>query len=501
MLNVLDSLRKVDDHISLEEAVRIASEDASFYGEFFFPKTCRQNSPLFHKEMWNELLNPNNRFVAFEIFRGGAKTSIVRLFLSYCIAFGISRTIIVVGKSQDSAVKTVEWLMRAVEFNRLWSTAFGLRKGAKWSGTECDIWHGTEEVPIRVIAFGITGSIRGVNVDDYRPDLIVGDDLCDEENTATAEQRKKTSDLWFGALGKSLAPESEAPLAKQILLQTVLNEGDLISLCCKDPQWQSLVFSCFDAVGESRWPARWTTKALLDDKAAHFNRGMMSLWLREMECKLVSDETAAFNRDRLQYWDILPEDGHTWLAIDPTPPPKEGDRSKVTKNLDDAAILVLRLRRGRVYVCETYTTKSPDPYEFVNKMFELCINWKCLEIHIETILFARVMASILEKEQQKNRMWLKIVKVEDRRKKETLIRQELSGIISSGNLFLHRSQTALIEQLINYPDVNHDDLINALAIGLMGVRPWMLADEESIEGEFTEVDKEDKKLVWRGRAP
>jgi hypothetical protein len=282
----------------------------------------------------------------------------------------------------------------------------------------------------------------------------------------------------------------------------VLNEGDLISLCCKDPQWKSLVFSCLTDVGESRWSARWTTNQLLEDKAAHFARGMMSLWLREMECKLVSDETAAFSRDKLQYWDILPDTGHTWLAVDPTPPPRDADSQKSTRKLDDAAILVLRLWRGRVYVCETYTTKSPDPYEFVNKIFELCINWKCLEIHIETILFARVMSSILEKEQQKNRMWLKIVKVEDRRKKETLIRQELSGIISSSNLYVNRSQHTLIEQIINYPDVNHDDCINALAIGLMGVRPWMLTEDEAIDGEFAEIEGENlKALKWKPAAP
>lgn len=488
--------RKEEDKLSIEEAVRISSEDALFYGEFFFPKTCRQSAPEFHREMWLALLERGSRYVAFEVFRGGAKTSITRLFLSYCIAFGISRTIIVVGKSQDAAVKTVEWLMKAVEFNRLWSQAFGLRKGSKWSGSEIEVWHGTEEVPIRIIAFGITGSIRGVNVDDYRPDLIVGDDLCDEENTATPEQRKKIADLWFGALGKSLAPESEAPLAKQILLQTVLNEGDLISLCVRDPQWKSRVYSCFDDVGASRWPARWTTDQLNEEKQSHINRGMLSLWLREMECKLVSDETAAFVSARLQYWDVLPEAGHTWIAVDPTPPPKEGEVRKVSKNLDDAVVLVLRLWHGRVYTCDTYSTKSPDPFEFVNKIFELCIAWKTTEVHIETVLFARVMASILEREQQAKRLWLTIVRVEDKRKKDTRIRQEISGIISSGNLYVHRTHVGLISQITSYPDVNHDDFIDALAIGLMGIKPWMMNESESIEGEFEEV-KTPESIAWK----
>lgn len=483
--------------IPVSEAVQLGALDPEFFGRFFFPKTCRQESPEFHLELDAALDDTEHRYVSAMIFRGGAKTSRLRLYVARRIAYGLSRTILFVGKSQEHAVKSLEWLQNAVSYNKLYAGTFGLKKGSKWTGTEIDIYHGTDEIPIRVIALGITGSVRGVNVDDYRPDLIVVDDPCDEENTSTPEQRKKISDLFFGALAKSLAPASEAPHAKMILLQTVLNSEDLISLTIRDPQWKSLVYGCFDEFGRSRWPLRFPTKVLQEEKEAHVARNQLSLWLREMECKVVSEETSAFLPGWLQYWDTVPDGGITILAVDPTPPPKDSANAKISFKHDDSVIMVLRIFQGNVYVCEYYLTKSPDPQEFIAKIFELAGRWRCLNVAMETVLFQRILAHLLEREMLSRRQWLTIQKVEDRRKKETRIRQEVSARASHRRLFVHRSMTEFIEQYTAYPDVNHDDILDALTIGLTSINPWM--ESATLEGEFEEVDDiPEMKTNWRG---
>lgn len=476
-------------HISLADAVELGAADPEFYGQFFFPKAIRQEGAKFHSDMWQYLLS-RERHVGFMIARGHAKTTLTRVYLSYVVAYGISRTIIVVGKSQDAAVRTVEWLQRAVEFNRPWADAFGLRKGTKWTGSEIDIWHGTDEVPIRIIALGITGSVRGVNVDDYRPDLIIVDDPCDEENTATEEQRKKTSDLFFGALDNSLAPRSEAPIAKMVLLQTVLNKDDLISRTVRDPSWKTLTYSCFDANGESSWPARWTTDELNAQKQAYIDRGDLSIWLREMECKIVDDTTAAFPSTFLQYWDVLPEGGRTILAVDPTPPPKNVEDIQKANKLDDACIMAIRQYGGNYYVCEVYVTKSPDPDEFIAEIFRMAQAWSAREVAMETILFARTTKTLLEKEMLRRRQWLTIHPVEDRRNKALRIRQGIKPLYTLRKLWFHNTQGGLIEQLTSYPAVNHDDMVDALSIGLEHLSGWDGADDDYIEGDFAPVEDE-----------
>lgn len=481
--------------IEVQEAIELGAVDTNFYGHYFFPKAFRQKSPPSHVELDAALESSTDRFVSAEMFRGMAKTTKLRCFVSKRIAYGISHTILFVGKSQDAAVKSVEWLMRAVEFNWLWSNTFNLQKGAKWTTSEVEIIHGTDQYPIRVIALGITGSLRGINIDDFRPDLIVVDDPCDEENTATPESRKKMDDLFFGALAKSLAPTSEIPEAKMVLLQTPLNESDLISSCAKDSQWRHLHFGCFTEAGESRWPERWSTKELLDDKEAHIARAQLPLWLREMECKVISEETAAFSLDYLQYWDILPEYGTTYIGIDPTPPPKDGDRSRITKRHDDSAIVVVMVSQSKVFLADYYITKSPDDAELINKIFEMVLRWRPIITGVETHLFQRMLKTQIDREQLRKKIFFAVHSIEDKRKKETRIRQAIGNRVALRTLYAHKSQREFLDQYSGYPDVSHDDILDALSIALSLINPAV--EGVVIEGDYEEI--EDKPLLgWRG---
>ena len=494
------------EEVSLEEVVNLAAVDGNFYARTFFPKTARQESPEFHQEMDRVLEDPANRFVGFEVFRGGAKTSKLRLFASKRIAYGISRTIIFVGKSQDHAVKSLHWLKQAIEYNKLWAGTFGLRKGSKWTDSEIEIIHGTDEYPIRIIALGITGSVRGINVDDYRPDLIILDDVCDEENTATAEGRQKISDLVFGALSKTLAPASEAPDATMALAQTVLVQGDLIDNIMTDPQWASVRFSCFNSRGESAWPARWTTEELLADKEAHIQRNQLSLWLREMECVLVTQENSAFLESWLQEWDVLPPGGITYMGIDPTPPPKDGNALKqVNLKLDDAVIMVIKFYGGRVYVADVYACKSPDPEEFVNKIFEMVARWNPMMTGVETTLFQRMLKWYIDKEMLRRRQFFTVVPVEDKRKKETRIVQTVTRYASNGGLVVNKTapeQQAFLEQYARFQATatrQHDDYLDALTIAIDLINPAL--EGAVLEGDFTDITDESNIPEiedWRG---
>jgi hypothetical protein len=483
--------------ISISDAVLLAAEDSEFYGRFFFPKTCRQKSPPYAAELDEVLDNTTDRHVSAMIFRGGAKTTKLRLYMSKRVAYSISRTILVVGKSQEHAARSVGWLKRQVEFNTLWSQTFGLRKGSKWADSEIDIYHGADDVPIRIVAIGITGSVRGLNIDDYRPDLIIVDDPCDEENTATPEQREKIADLFFGALDKSLAPRSEAPMAKMVLLQTVLNDEDLISLTAKDPSWRTLVFSCFTPDGQSAWPERWSTKELLQDKQAHIDRRQLPLWMREMECKIISSATSAFDAGWLKYWDVLPEKGIRLISIDPVPPPKDTEKARRTPQHDDAVILVLQVTGSDVFVCETWGAKQPDEEEFLEKIFEIWMRWMPLQkITVETVLFARMVRNGIERKMKEKRRFCLTESFESKQPKPTRIRQQLSAVAQQGRLHVHRNQQELIQQFIAYPNVSHDDYLDALSIGVASVENWMYSNV--IDGEFELMEEELKQLPdWR----
>ena len=153
------------DTIEPSEAVQLGAADPLFFAQYFFPKAIRQRPPPFHRDIWEALVDPANRYVAIKVFRGGAKTTTLRVFTALRIAYGFSRTILFVSASQNHAVKTIEWLKKAVEFNHRFSHTFGLEPGKKWSSEDIEIKHVVEGHTTRIIALGITGQIRGINID------------------------------------------------------------------------------------------------------------------------------------------------------------------------------------------------------------------------------------------------------------------------------------------------------------------------------------------------
>jgi len=185
-----------------------------------------------------------------------------------------------------------------------------------------------------------------------------------------------------------------------------------------------------------------------------------------------------------------------FMGIDPTPPPK--DTEVITsQNLDDAVIVVIGLHEGKVYVLEYYQCKSPNPDEFISKIFEFVIKYKPFKIGFESILFARTMKFYLEKEQRRRHHYFTVTPVEDRRKKSVRIQQALTNRASARMLYVHRSQVELIQQFTMYPNVKHDDILDALAIALDLINPAL--EDGVLEGEFSVIEDDDIPALedWR----
>lgn len=468
--------------------------DSDLYCRTFFPRTFRQSTPPFHLDCWDVLEDRAHRHVALEVFRGGGKTTTLRAYTSKRIAYGISRTILFISESQDHAQKSTNWIRRQVEHNALWRDVFMLAKGAKWSDEIVEIEHGLLGHTITLIPKGITGQTRGINIDDWRPDLIVVDDPCDEENTATPEQREKITALFFGALEKSLAPASESPDAKMVLLQTSLDSEDLINSCHRDPQWASRKYPCFNDKGQSVWPERFPTDTLLMDKEAHIARGLLRLWLREMECQALKSDLVHFKSEWLKYWDVLPEGMVYFLGLDPVPPPSERELATGLKLKDFETLAVIGLSAvGDFYLVDIAASKGHTPEWTATEFFRLLDKWRFLRARVEAIAYQRTLKWLLEQEMRRKGRYVQINSPSDKRKKSHRIVQALSGIASAGRFFVHRSHTDFCSQFVSYPNTKHDDLLDAVA---------MAVDEASglvveIEGEGSWLEQPDLPQDWR----
>ncbi len=476
----------VEDRGSLVPAsvlVALAAEDTGLFNREFFPRAFRQKSPAFHYEIFDLLEDPRHRLVALKIFRDGAKTTLLRAYVAKRISYGISRTILFVSASQGHSVKSLAWVKRQVEYNRKWTQIFGLAKGSKWTDDVIEVQHQAFNEPIVLIALGITGQVRGINVNDYRPDLIVIDDPCDEENTATEEGRRKTENLVFGALLESLAPATEAPDAKLALLQTPLHPQDLISRATLDSSFASRTYGILDEQGLSRWPDRYPTETVLKDKAQAIERNQLPLWTREKMCRIISEETADFRPEWLRFWDVLPENMMTVVGIDPVPPPSEREMAVGLKGKDYEVLAVVGYSKGNYYLCAYERNHGHQPDWTIAKFFELADRFKPLRARAEGVNYQRTLKWVLEKEMASRHRYLQINSVADRRGKRHRIVQALNGIASQGRLFIARGMTEFQEQFCSYPSVDHDDVLDAVAMALDELAGAAVGEMESAESD------------------
>lgn len=494
------------EKIDLAELVELCAVDSALFSSTFFPKTARQRSPKFHEDIWCTLEDPLARLVNIQVFRGGAKTSLLRMYTAKRIAYGLAHTILYIGKSEGHAARSVKWLRRQIEYNRLFSQTFGLRKGAKWQDTEAEIWHGTDEYPIWIMGMGITGSVRGINMDDFRPDLIIVDDVIDEENSATPEQRQKVEALIYGALKESLAPASEAPDAKMVMLQTPLNREDASTKALNDSEWTSARFGCWTVETESMpverqesiWPDRWPSAVVRAEKAAAMSRNQLPTFLREKECKIVSPETSAFRPNWLKFYDLAPDptEGTIIMAIDPVPPPSDLQISKGLRGKDYEAIVVVQRKDADFYLLEYALHRGHEPDWTINECFRLYNHYRPRKVIVEAVAYQRTLAWLLRKAMEHQRKYFLISEFTDKRKKFDRIVDGLTGPAAEGKLYVSPEHVDFIQQFNEYPDVAHDDLLDASAIAISDLMGFGRAnmDDDELDEWWREIQQSEREI-------
>ena len=488
-------MEAVREEISVAELVKLGAVDSEFYAHTFFPKTFRQRSPEFGKEIWSALENPNVRLLNLLCFRGSAKTTRLRTFASKRIAYGISRTVLCIGASERDAIRSVQWLRGQVERNRFWSGTFGLRPGRKWEETQIEIEHTQFGHTIWVLAAGITGSLRGINFDDYRPDLIIVDDPQTDEMAASSESREKTADLITGAVRNSLAPSSEEPNAKLVMAITPQHKDDVSQRALSSESWTSLLFPCWTkeswelpvASQESVWPERFPSDELRKQKSEALEQNKLSIFLREMECKLTSPETSQFRMSWINVRPVgvaPPRGCFSVLAIDPVPPPSERQITKGLVGKDFEAHYVWGRVRGEYHLLDRARNRGHDPSWSIATAFGLARRWKVSRIIVDAVAYQRTLKWLLEEEMKRRGIFYTVIPISDGMAKFARIVSVIGGLATHGKLHIGAEFTEFAAQYESYPSSEHDDDLDASALALQDLSNPYLEDAPDLDDDF-----------------
>lgn len=494
---------EISYQLTTEEILEHTARDGALFASLFLAKTFSLESPSFHKEIWATIENPDNQYVCIEVFRDGAKTTITRAFVLKSICFATVRLILFISESQTHARNSIDWLQKRVteKLEGLCvSKFFKLKVGKIDNRNELEIINQLYGTTIRVIAIGADSQVRGFNIDDDRPDLIVADDYLPAEIMGDVT-RDFYVNKFFGGLVNALAARTINPYSKVINLATRTAEEDVIGMCEKDPRWICKKFSIFDEKGESRWKSKWSTAKLLLDKQADAAKNMLSVWYREKECKLIKSEVTTFKDSWLSLYDEEDDGWIYFLACDPVPPPSPHQIATGLKHKDWEVWSVVGYKAGRFRLAEQTQNKGHDILWTLDEAFHLMRKWKPKAIGIESVAYQRTIAYQLRERMRLERNYTQVLELDDKRSKYHKIADTLSSITQTGNLDIQRNCSTFQIQFAEYPGGAHDDHLDSCQLGINTAKEYLggqyLIDQPGQEMK-TIYDKEFEKLQKEG---
>ena len=274
----------------------LAKASYEAFCQIYFPHYFYLKPAHFHRRLVDILENAYYEMVAIIGFRGSAKSTHASMAYPIWEAVrGNDHFIILIndtGTQRDINIKNIK-----IEFetNALLRTDFPLVKPSKkkWTDGELELVN-----DVFILGRSRGQKVRGLRYRQWRPSLIVGDDLEDLEWVRKKENRNKT-ERW---LVSEVIPAQEETKAKLIIIGNLLHTDALMSRLKKRKLMKVLEFPLINRrTGGCTWPAKYPTQEAIDKQKDKV--GSSSVWLREYLLKIVAEDDQLIGDDDIHYYD------------------------------------------------------------------------------------------------------------------------------------------------------------------------------------------------------
>lgn len=430
-------------------------ENIHLFGWFVARPYFPLETPLFHKEILDLISDKNNRRIGAIAPRGHAKSTTVDMtYPMWAGCFEQEEFIVIISDTYTQAAEFINALKDAFEHNPKIKWLFGDMKGDDWQDGEFVLSNG-----IKYAAKGSGMKIRGIRHRHTRPTLMIFDDIENDENIKSAEQRQKLYHWFTKAAIPALARGGRA-----VVIGTILHFDSLVNKVMKQQDvfksWQTRVFYAItteeDGTERALWPEHRSLeklRAMRDDPGDQDFIGSIT-FAQEYQHKPFSEEDAIIQPDWIKECEPSQvPDKHTRLARVLTIDPAASER----QTADFTAMIVADLYTdGNVYI-RAIRNQRTSPSVTADTVRELDEIYKPQVIGIEKGALGLVFRDLLE--------GLPVIGLEpDKDKVRRLL--AVSRFFEAGRVYTVKNiqnGQAFREQLIEFPKGTHDDMVDAAA--------------------------------------
>nr|VFK30703.1 MAG: phage uncharacterized protein (putative large terminase), C-terminal domain-containing protein [Candidatus Kentron sp. LPFa] len=282
----------------------LASKSHFYFFHIYFSHYITYETAPFQKEMFALTEAEKNQNIIIVAFRGSGKSTIVNLSYPIWAILGKQQKkfVLLIGQTQHQAQQHLKNLKRELEVNDILKQDLGPFE-------ECDDWNVSslllKDYDARITAVSIEQSVRGLRHNQYRPDLIICDDVEDMASVKTREGRDKTYN-WL--TGEVIPAGSQK--TRVIMIGNLLHEDSLLmrmkeKIRKKEMQGVCKAYPIINSRNKIFWPSKYSSMKKIKDEEKRI--GNKIAWEREFKLRIVAEEGRLIDKETIQYYDELPQ--------------------------------------------------------------------------------------------------------------------------------------------------------------------------------------------------
>lgn len=485
---------------------RLGAIDLEYFGRAYLPHYFVRKSPSFHGELdslWlegvmkgkdpttdaKEINRADGCRRAIEAPRGHAKSTTFTFKDSiHAAVYAYKHYEIILSDSSEQAEGFLADIKTEMEENAALVEDFGELKGKVWKASVILLSNG-----VKIEALGAGKKIRGRRHKQWRPDLILCDDLENDENVNTPDQRKKLRNWFYKAVSKCGDTYTDI-----VYIGTLLHFDALLANVASNPSYRTVKYQGVIAFAENvslwdAWEVIYTdlsndtrqedARDFFDQNREEMLEGSAVLWeaklsyydlmvirISEGEASFNSEiqndpidpENCTFQEEWFDYYDDgqLPPDFSEprFLFIGANDPSlgknKKSDTSSIFALAKDTIT-------GYMYIIIADIEKrKPDKIieDAIEASRRLQRDYKrpYYKFGVETVQFQYYFAEIMRQRAAEVGEYLPIEEINSVQNKDARI-QSLQPFVKNGYIKFSKKHKTLLKQMTEYPMGKNDD--------------------------------------------
>jgi hypothetical protein len=372
-----------------QEVEELARNSLDFLSALALPLVFKYLFPAVFQSIWQWLLSYVHKIrdfsqLAIGLPRGFGKTMLIKIFILYVILFTKKQFILIICGTQSKANNIIADIIGMLKEPNVRKVFGDWQLGASTDRQDLKKF-GFRGREIILMGAGAESDIRGITLENVRPDIMIFDDIQTREDADSDTVSAKLETWMIGTAMKAKSPEG---CLFVFIANMYPTKHSLLRKLKANPTWTKFIAGGILADGTSLWEDLQPITQLLKEYENDLSMGHPEVFYAEV----LNDENASVNHfidiskiPQNPYSEEIIHNGN-FIIIDPATDKTNADAVSIGYfKLFDSKPVISEIIEGRL-----------SPGDTCEQTIKLCLKHNCRVIVIEANAFQYVLGWIMK---------------------------------------------------------------------------------------------------------